>query len=340
MSKRDVLINEMMLKANKEFGKNALYRLSERPIIRTYIPTGIPELDAVIGGGMVPGRSYEFFGLNSAGKTMMCYHLMGLKSYWSSLFLDFEGSIDEDMIRQYGADPANIHVMHPKYTEQALKMLWLGAEAGIPIMVLDSIGAMSGKATIENTNFEKQSSVGSTARLLSDRLNQIMGECDRENEREEKGKSVLIFINQIRSKIGFTGYGDPVETPGGHALHHWVSVRLYFKRVGWIKDTLLDDKFPIGQEVRVIVKKSKVCKPMREAHFALLYDRGFCSMDALDEHINEMRKEQGFRPKRVSKLSVEQLEEEDRLSEQAEKRIDEQDEELAEAYAGTTDDAA
>lgn len=297
LQKKEANLQEFLLQTQALFGTKALFRLGDQPLLCERAPTGIEGFDEIMGGGLPKGRLLELWGLPSAGKSMVSYQLMG--NFERSLFIDAEKTLDEQMIRKYGGSEEKTIVMQPDYCEEAMYCICMAlAHQAFGCVVLDSVPALIPSAVKQRVSsaklkeFEKAPALASRAQILERTLPQVIDLAD-------KSKSVVIFINQMRSKFGVMFPGQELyDTPGGNALHHYCSLRILFKRIGWIKDPQLG---LIGQEIRAIVTKSKVCAPRKEAEILLLFEKGFVKHTELDDKINELRVEAGKRVKRGKK---------------------------------------
>jgi protein RecA len=300
---KEQAVAEYLLQTKATFGEGVVYRLGEQPLPRNVVSTGIPELDAIIGGGLVMGRINEIWGLPSAGKTMSCYQFM--HGFDLSMFIDAEGTLDEEMAKQYGASTEKTLVMKPDYAEQALWAMIMAMrdkDLEVGCFVIDSVPTLIPHAELERMQaknlkeFMKSDAIATLARILSKKLTYI---AHLATERQAS----VILINQMRNKMGVMFPGQELyDTPGGNALHHIVSVRIKFSRIEWIKDEKLGK---IGQKMRAVVGKSKVCKPQGEAELCLIFERGFVPHAQLDSVINEMRIAAGGKAKRVMKKQEE-----------------------------------
>lgn len=287
-------IAELILQCEAKHGKGIICKADEIPEIpRT--STGLPELDAIIGGGIPAGRLIEFFGVESSGKTSLAYKIM--TQYTAAkrfvLFVDAEGTYDIPFATKMGVDHNYVRIMYPEYGEQAIEEMVKFADAGIPLIVVDSVPALIPLAVRNRTNYDKQAGVASTARLLSETLSLIVSKCGI-------SRTSIIFINQVRTEIGKM-FGDPFQAPGGRALKHFTSLRLRVSKTEAIEEKLKDQKLDLGQICRVKVVKSKVCEPRKECTLPLIYAgnrQGFCTHKELPDVIDGIRESLGYRKKR------------------------------------------
>lgn len=269
-------VTQLMDEIEDEFGEGSIYYLGDdkgREIER--VKTGYEQFDYIFGGGLPKGRMIEMYGVETAGKTTIAHYFESL--YDTALHIDMEGSFSAKRAKQFGNKEGQLILRKPEWGEDAIDTIIKAAQAGMPLIVLDSVPSLVPKEELQESDKGKQHMAG-VARLLSRWMFKMIKEC-------EKSGTTLIFINQVRDNIG-AGFA-PYKTPGGHALKHFSSVRLRVARKKWLR--MSGDVE--GQRINLRTYKSKICSPYREAEISLVFDKGFVQPEDERKVMKQVRKE-------------------------------------------------
>lgn len=274
---------------NDKFGAGTVKRASDLQPTQHY-STGLTELDYILGGGVPIGRLLMIYGSEGSGKSSLCMHLAA--KYPFCTYIDAERSLDPQRAKTFGIDLSRMLIMHPENGEQALTSAMQLADAKVPLIIIDSVAALTPKKEADlDDETDKTPGIALTAGLLNRKIFLLNAKCHKNNV-------TIIFVNQVRDKFNALMFGEQFSLPGGHALKHASHVILKVGR----KETLKVSEQATGIMCKFVAGKNRSAAPMQECEIPLIFDSGFASLETYKEKMKESRKK--YLAERKERLKV------------------------------------